>query len=80
MECYKVYFLPYFYVEYQSELCVILSHLTPFCSSQTRLLTSFPVTSFSYRICKDKPVTCHVMVQRYGQYYMLVTSLFRVFL
>jgi len=39
-----------------------------------RLLTSLPVASVSYHTCTDKPVTCHVMVQRYGQYYMLVTS------
>ena len=56
------------------------SYVTPFCSSRNGLLTSLPVASVSYHNCSDRPVTFHVIAQRYCQYYILVTSLFRVFL
>jgi len=46
-------------------LCVRLSPLTPFCSSQNDLLTSLPVAGVSYRNCTHKPMTCHVTIQRY---------------
>jgi hypothetical protein len=41
---------------------------------------SLNVASVSYHNCTDKPVNIHVTVQRHYQYYMLVTSLFRVIL
>jgi hypothetical protein len=53
------------------------SHLTPFRTSQNGLLTSLPVATVSYHNCTFEPVTCHVIFQRYCQYCILATSLFR---
>ena len=48
-------------------ICVRLSHLKPFCSSQNRQLTSLLVASDSYHNCTGKPLKCHVIFQRYDQ-------------
>ena len=70
----------YLHVEYQIAICLRLSPLTPFCSSQKRLLKSLPVASVSYDNCTDKPVTYDVTVQYYCQYYTMVKSIFRIHL
>jgi len=70
----------YFYFEYQIELlCKTFTH-NAVLSVTNRLLTSLVVASVSYHNCTNKPVTHHVTVQSYFQYYIRVTSLFRVLL
>jgi len=70
----------YLYVDYQNEyLCKTFTH-NAVLSVTNGLLTSLVVASVSYHNCINKPVTYHVTVRRYFQYYILVTSLFRVLL
>jgi len=69
----------YLYVEYQSDLLCKTFTRNALLLVTNGLPTSLPVASVSYHNSTDKPVTCHVMVKRYGQYYMLVTCLYREF-
>jgi hypothetical protein len=72
----------YFALNIKVQFYVWLSPFTRYAVllAQNGLLTSLPVAIASYHNCTDKPVTCHVTVQRYCQYNMLVTSVFKVLL
>jgi hypothetical protein len=73
------YYKAYLYDEYQSERLCKAFNLKAVLFVTKRSTNVIPVAIVSYNNCTEMLLKCHVTVQRYCQYNMLVTSVFRVF-